>query len=124
MSDYGGMFREPGGALKHPFLTPGSDQYADVLWDWDSWLSNVALRQILAKVARSAELDRARPYERPPGSGVGPGHGRFPSPCLYPIHHHPRSGRRQRRQANQRGGDADFLSGGNGTTQLQVSSPR
>ena len=26
-SDYAGMFREPGGALKHPFLTPGSDQY-------------------------------------------------------------------------------------------------
>jgi putative isomerase len=43
-SDYAGMFREPGGALKHSFLTPGSDQYADVLWDWDSWLSNVALR--------------------------------------------------------------------------------
>ena len=41
-SGYAGMFREPGGALKHPFLTPGSDQYADVLWDWDSWLSNIA----------------------------------------------------------------------------------
>jgi putative isomerase len=32
-ADYAGMFREPGGSLKHPFLTPGSDQYAEVLWD-------------------------------------------------------------------------------------------
>jgi len=63
-ADYAGMFREPGGALKHPFLTPGSDQYADVLWDWDSWLSNVALRQILAKVGSRAESERARPYEQ------------------------------------------------------------
>ena len=63
-SDYAGMFREPGGALKHPFLTPGSDQYADVLWDWDSWLSNVALRQILAKAGNIVELDRAKPFER------------------------------------------------------------
>ena len=35
-ADYAGMFRESGGSLKYPFLTPGSDQYADVLWDWDS----------------------------------------------------------------------------------------
>ena len=54
-ADYAGMFREPGGALKHPFLTPGSDQYADVLWDWDSWFSNIALRQILAKSGSAAE---------------------------------------------------------------------
>ena len=63
-ADYAGMFREPGGALKHPFLTPGSDQYAEVLWDWDSWFSNIALRQILAKSGSAAEQDRARPYER------------------------------------------------------------
>ena len=63
-ADYAGMFREPGGALKHPFLTPGSDQYADVLWDWDSWFSNIALRQILAKSGSVPEQERARPYER------------------------------------------------------------
>jgi putative isomerase len=63
-ADYEGMFREPGGALKHPFLTPGSEQYAEVLWDWDSWLSNIALRQILAKSGNGAAHDRARPYER------------------------------------------------------------
>lgn len=34
--DYKGMYREAGGFLKFPFLTPGSSQYADVLWDWDS----------------------------------------------------------------------------------------
>ena len=45
--DYKEMYREAGGSLNYPFLTPGSAQYADVLWDWDSWLSNIALRQIL-----------------------------------------------------------------------------
>ena len=45
--NYEGMFREEGGGLKYPFITPGSSQYADVLWDWDSWLTNIALRQIL-----------------------------------------------------------------------------
>lgn len=44
---YHGMFREEGGNLPYPFITPGSQQYADVLWDWDSWLTNVALRQIV-----------------------------------------------------------------------------
>ena len=38
------MYREAGGALKYPFLAPGSNQYLDMLWDWDSWLSNIALR--------------------------------------------------------------------------------
>jgi len=42
-----GMYRESGGILKFPFLAPGSNQYLDMLWDWDSWLSNGALRQIL-----------------------------------------------------------------------------
>lgn len=63
-SDYRGMYREAGEALAHPFLTPGSAQYADVLWDWDSWWSNVALRQILAEVNDPAEYETARPYER------------------------------------------------------------
>lgn len=62
--DYRLMYRESGKALKHPFLTPGSSGYADVLWDWDSWLSNVALRQILHEVGEPAEYERARPYER------------------------------------------------------------
>lgn len=62
--DYPLMLREPGGAMKHPFLTPGSAQYADVLWDWDSWLSNVALRQILANAGDAAARSKTQPYER------------------------------------------------------------
>ena len=41
-----GMYRQAGGSLHFPFLAPGSSQYLDMLWDWDSWLSDVALRQI------------------------------------------------------------------------------
>jgi putative isomerase len=62
--NYKGMFREAGGALDYPFLTPGSAQYADVLWDWDSWLSNVALRQILREFSTEEDREQARKYER------------------------------------------------------------
>ncbi|MCC7147370.1 MAG: hypothetical protein IT443_13070 [Phycisphaeraceae bacterium] len=62
--DYHLMYRQPNKALKHPYLTPGSSAYANVLWDWDSWLSNVALRQILAEVNDPAEVEKARPFER------------------------------------------------------------
>ena len=40
------MFREPEGLLKHKFLVPGSC-YSNCLWDWDSWLADVALRQFV-----------------------------------------------------------------------------
>ena len=62
--DYKKMFREGGGALKYPFLTPGSNQYDNVLWDWDSWLSNVALRQILADVGLDTDREEAVKYEQ------------------------------------------------------------
>jgi putative isomerase len=62
--DYHGMFRESGGAFAHPFLTPGSTQYPDVLWDWDSWLSDVALRQILLESGSDQARQRALPYEQ------------------------------------------------------------
>lgn len=62
--DYQGMFREPGGAFTHPFLVPGSAQYADVLWDWDAWLSNVALRQILLEHGSAEDRAKARAYEQ------------------------------------------------------------
>jgi putative isomerase len=64
LADYEKMYREGGGALPQPFLTPGSEQYDDVLWDWDSWLGNVALRQILEEVGNVDESERAKPYER------------------------------------------------------------
>ena len=63
--DYKGMYRQPsGGALVFPYLTPGSQQYDKVLWDWDSWLSNVALRQTLADIGSKKDKQEARDYER------------------------------------------------------------
>lgn len=62
--DYRGMLRPEGGAFQHPFITPGSQQYADILWDWDSWLSNVALRQILLEAASPADRQAALAHER------------------------------------------------------------
>ncbi|MGZ0656085.1 MGH1-like glycoside hydrolase domain-containing protein [Coraliomargarita sp. W4R72] len=45
----------PIGVLKHPFLSPGGAQYANALWDWDSWLSNVAVRQAANRYGASNE---------------------------------------------------------------------
>ncbi len=62
--DMKGMYREAGGALKYQFLAPGSNQYLDMLWDWDSWLSNVALRQILLENGTENDRKQALPYEQ------------------------------------------------------------
>ena len=43
--NYRQCFREPDGYLKYRFIVPGST-YTDSLWDWDCWLTNIALRQI------------------------------------------------------------------------------
>ncbi len=43
--NYKKMFREPDGILKHKFIVPGSC-YSNSLWDWDSWLTDIALRKI------------------------------------------------------------------------------
>ena len=59
-----GMYREAGGSLKYPFLAPGSNQYLDMLWDWDSWLSNVALRQILLENGNDKDRKEALKYEQ------------------------------------------------------------
>lgn len=64
-ADYKQMYKQPeGGALKYPYLTPGSRQYAAVLWDWDSWLSNVALRQILSDKGTEVDKREALIYEQ------------------------------------------------------------
>lgn len=44
-NNYTKMFREPNGRLKYKYIVPGS-VYSDSLWDWDSWLTNLALRKI------------------------------------------------------------------------------
>ena len=54
------MYRDGGGSLVFPFLTPGSNQYDNVLWDWDSWLSNIALRQILSDIGTPKDKEEAR----------------------------------------------------------------
>lgn len=64
VADYRKCFRESGVPFEYPFLTPGSRCYQDVLWDWDSWLSNVALRQILAMIGSPESYSQAKPYER------------------------------------------------------------
>ena len=43
---YSLLKREPAGLLKHPFIVPGKG-YSSELWDWDSWLTDVAIRQIM-----------------------------------------------------------------------------
>lgn len=64
-ADYKQMYRQPeGGALIYPYITPGSKQYARVLWDWDSWLSDVALRQILADTGTESDRQEALVYEQ------------------------------------------------------------
>jgi glycogen debranching enzyme len=62
--DYKKMYRPGSGSLEYPFLTPGSNQYSNVLWDWDSWLSNVALRQILSDIGKEEDKKEAIPYEQ------------------------------------------------------------
>lgn len=44
---YKKITREARGKLAHPFIVPGATSYAYDLWDWDSWLTNVAIRQII-----------------------------------------------------------------------------
>ncbi|MBN1557151.1 MAG: glycoside hydrolase family 37, partial [Lentisphaerae bacterium] len=58
------MLVEANGSLAHPFLQPGSAQYRNVLWDWDSWLTNIALRQIVGELDDGGALEEIEPYER------------------------------------------------------------
>ncbi len=63
-SNYHSMYRASGEAMNYPFFTPGSADYPDQLWDWDSWWCNIALRQVLIELDDPAEYEKARPYER------------------------------------------------------------
>lgn len=44
--NYRECFREASGILKHKFIVPGS-AYSDDLWDWDSWLTDLALGEFV-----------------------------------------------------------------------------
>lgn len=55
-ANYRQCFREPDGLLKYKFIVPGSC-YTNSLWDWDSWLTNLALRKI-------AGTDQIGEYEK------------------------------------------------------------
>jgi putative isomerase len=41
---YKKVFREPAGIMKHKYIVPGS--IYESLWDWDSWTTNIALREV------------------------------------------------------------------------------
>lgn len=64
-SDYKQMYRDgKQGAFRYPFIVPGSKSYSNVLWDWDSWLSDVALRQILQDVGSRKDKKEALDFEK------------------------------------------------------------
>ena len=58
------MYREPSGSLQFPFIVPGSSAYLNNLWDWDSWLSDIALRQILLEKGSKDDWNEALRYEQ------------------------------------------------------------
>ncbi|HEY4415053.1 MAG TPA: trehalase family glycosidase [Verrucomicrobiae bacterium] len=62
--DYKGMLKPAKGNLKHPFITPGNSAYQDQLWDWDSWLTDIALRQIFLENGSDADRQSAFKYEQ------------------------------------------------------------
>lgn len=53
-NNYLKMTRKPQGQLEYPFIVPGSS-YTNSLWDWDSWLTDIALRQIMLENGTSPE---------------------------------------------------------------------
>ncbi len=59
-----GMYREPKGSLRHKFITPGCDAYLDNLWDWDSWLSGIALCQIMLETGNKADFNECMEYQK------------------------------------------------------------
>jgi hypothetical protein len=61
LRDYPGMLHSPTGTLAYPFVTPGS-VYSSELWDWDSWLSDVALCQIMTDQGQAADKPKMVSY--------------------------------------------------------------
>jgi putative isomerase len=63
-NDYKQMLHKPYGILTYPYIIPGSKAYPNQLWDWDSWLSDIALRQILTDTANDTVKEAALEYEK------------------------------------------------------------
>ena len=61
IAHYKRMFREPEGLLKYPNIVPGSAAYQTSLWDWDSWFTDVALRQMFIYNGIDEDISK---YER------------------------------------------------------------
>lgn len=55
-NSYFKLTREPMKRLKYPFIVPGA-VYKYQLWDWDSWLTDVAVRQIIADNGGAGESE-------------------------------------------------------------------
>lgn len=62
-ADYKTCLRESGYPFEYPFVVPGSC-YSDTLWDWDSWLYNIAMRQILSEINTPKCFAEILPYEQ------------------------------------------------------------
>lgn len=58
------MYRESRGRLKYPYIVPGSASYLESLWDWDSWLSDIALNQILSECGNEKDKLKCIEYEK------------------------------------------------------------
>ncbi len=59
--NYKNTTRMPQGKITYPFIVPGSQSYQNCLWDMDSWLTNVAVRQMLAETGDTTSFYE---YER------------------------------------------------------------
>lgn len=63
-TNYKKCLREPGYPFDYPFIVPGSESYSDELWDWDSWLNNIAIRQVVSELGDPANAKAVLPYEQ------------------------------------------------------------
>lgn len=61
LREYGRMLRDGEGFLQYPNIVPGSKAYETSLWDWDSFFTDVALRQLF--VYNGTEVDISE-YEK------------------------------------------------------------
>lgn len=63
-ADRKGMYREASGALQYPFIVPGSASYNSQLWDWDSWMCDIALRQVMLDCGSKADREELLEHEK------------------------------------------------------------